>query len=126
MEGALSVAVPGAVAGYLELLAKHGKLKPAVVLAPAIRAAKQGFWVTPKYVALARERKACLEQDEESARLFLRKNAQGQWDVPAVGTLLKQVDLAQTLTRISQQGALRSRCSHALRGRRPIPRDRFI
>jgi len=36
-DGALSVAVPGAVAGYLELLAKHGKLKPAVVLAPAIR-----------------------------------------------------------------------------------------
>ncbi len=55
-DGALSVAVPGAAMGYLELLQKHGKLKPPVVLAPAIAAAKKGFWVTPKYARVSRER----------------------------------------------------------------------
>ena len=38
-DGPLAVAVPGAVAGYLEILKKHGKLPPSVVLAPAIAAA---------------------------------------------------------------------------------------
>ncbi|MFL5319422.1 MAG: gamma-glutamyltransferase, partial [Myxococcaceae bacterium] len=55
-DGALSVAVPGAAMGYLQLLKEHGKLKPAVVLAPAIKLAKEGFWVTPKYAALAKAR----------------------------------------------------------------------
>ena len=47
-DGALSVAVPGAALGYLELQKRYGKLPRKVVLAPAIRVAKHGFWVTPK------------------------------------------------------------------------------
>ncbi|WP_223642715.1 gamma-glutamyltransferase [Corallococcus sp. EGB] len=104
-DGALSVAVPGAVAGYLELLAKHGRLKPAVVLAPAIRLAKQGFWVTPKYQQMARGRTKCLAQDAEAARIFLVPNAQGTPDVPPLGHLIKQPDLARTLERIAKGGA---------------------
>lgn len=104
-DGALSVAVPGAVAGYLELLATHGKLKPAVVLAPAIQLAKQGFWVTPKYQQMATGRAECLRQDAEAARIFLVKNAQGTPDVPPVGHLIKQPDLARTLGLIAKGGA---------------------
>ncbi|MHA7628405.1 gamma-glutamyltransferase [Corallococcus sp. M7] len=104
-DGALSVAVPGAVAGYLELLSKHGKLKPAVVLAPAIRLAKQGFWVTPKYQQMAKGRVQCLSRDAEAARIFLVPNAQGTPDVPPVGHLIKQPDLARTLERIAKGGA---------------------
>ncbi|MBN8469470.1 gamma-glutamyltransferase [Corallococcus exiguus] len=104
-DGALSVAVPGAVAGYLELLSKHGKLKPAVVLAPAIRLAKQGFWVTPKYQQMATGRAECLRQDPEAARIFLTPNAQGTPDVPPVGHLIKQPDLARTLERVAKGGA---------------------
>nr|WP_233595949.1 MULTISPECIES: gamma-glutamyltransferase [Corallococcus] len=104
-DGALSVAVPGAVAGYLELLATHGKLKPAVVLAPAIQLAKQGFWVTPKYQQMATGRAECLRQDPEAASIFLVKNAQGTPDVPPVGHLIKQPDLARTLGLIAKGGA---------------------
>ncbi len=104
-EGALSVAVPGAVAGYLELLAKYGKLKPAVVLAPAIKAARDGFWVTPKYVAQTNDRGLCLAKDPEAARLFLRPGPDGMPRSPPVGTVLKQPELAQTLTAIAQHGA---------------------
>lgn len=105
-DGALAVAVPGAAKGYLELLARHGKLKPAVVLAPAIKRATSGFWVTPKYRALAEARLDCLRADKEAARLFLRPGEDGKTpDVPAVGTLIKQPELAKTLQALASSGA---------------------
>lgn len=104
-DGALSVAVPGAAAGYLELLRKHGKLPPAVVLAPAIEAARKGFWVTPKYQQMATQRLECLRKDPEASRLFLAKNAQGQPDVPPIGYLIQQPDMARTLQQLAQRGA---------------------
>ncbi|MCE9669444.1 gamma-glutamyltransferase [Myxococcus stipitatus] len=104
-DGALSVAVPGAVAGYLELLEKHGKLPRSVVLAPAIEAARKGLWVTPRYRVLAGGRLECLRKDPEASRLFLVKNAEGVPDVPPVGHVIKQPELARTLTAVSQRGA---------------------
>jgi gamma-glutamyltranspeptidase/glutathione hydrolase len=104
-DGALSVAVPGAVAGYLELLRKHGKLPPAVVMAPAIEAARKGFWVTPRYQQMADQRLECLRQDPEASRLFLVKNAEGQADVPPIGHLIRQPEMARTLTQLVQRGA---------------------
>ncbi len=98
-DGALSIAVPGAVKGYLELHAKYGKLPRAKVLAPAIRAAKQGFPVTPKYRAVALDREACLKTDTEASRIFLRDGV-----VPANGTVITQPELAATLTALAQKG----------------------
>ncbi|MFY1824712.1 gamma-glutamyltransferase [Myxococcus fulvus] len=104
-DGVLSVAVPGAVAGYLELLEKHGTLPRAVVLAPAIEAAKKGLWVTPRYRALAEGRLECLRKDPEASRIFLTKDAQGEAVIPPVGHLVRQPDLARTLTAVSKSGA---------------------
>jgi gamma-glutamyltranspeptidase/glutathione hydrolase len=104
-DGALSVAVPGAVAGYLELLQKHGKLPLGVVLAPAIEAAQKGFWVTPGYQHIATERLACLSKDPESSRLFLTKSAQGALEVPPLGHLVQQPEMARTLQQLVQRGA---------------------
>ncbi|PTL83556.1 gamma-glutamyltransferase [Vitiosangium sp. GDMCC 1.1324] len=104
-DGATSVAVPGAVAGYLELLEKHGKLPRAVVLQPAIEAARNGFWVTPKYQALATLRRDCLRQDPEASRIFLAKNEQGEPDVPPIGYLVRQPELARTLQTLAKSGA---------------------
>lgn len=98
-DGVLAVAVPGAVKGYLELHAKYGKLPRAKVLAPAIRAATKGFPVTPKYRDLATQRRACLQQDPEASRIFLVAG-----EVPALGTTLKQPDLARTLSALAKQG----------------------
>ncbi len=103
-DGALSVAVPGAAMGYLELLQKHGKLKPPVVLAPAIAAAKKGFWVTPKYARVSRERLDCLKADDEAARIFLAKNPLGQLEPKPLGSLVKQPDLARTLEALARSG----------------------
>jgi gamma-glutamyltranspeptidase/glutathione hydrolase len=92
--------------GYLELLKRHGKLKPAVVLAPAIKLAKAGFWVTPKYRALATDRADCLRKDPEASRIFLRPGADGKTlDVPEIGALIKQPELAKTLEALAASGA---------------------
>ncbi|HYO56476.1 gamma-glutamyltransferase [Archangium sp.] len=103
-DGATSVAVPGAAAGYLELLEKHGTLPRAVVLQPAIEAARNGFWVSPKYQVLATLRRDCLRQDPEAARIFLAKNDQGELDVPPIGHLVRQPDLARTLSTLAKSG----------------------
>ncbi len=104
-DGALAVAVPGAVAGYLELLKKHGKLSPSVVLAPAIAAARKGLWVTPRYHSMANGRVECLSKDPEASRIFLVKNAQGVPELPPLGHVVRQPDLARTLEAIAKGGA---------------------
>ncbi|WP_241758424.1 gamma-glutamyltransferase [Myxococcus landrumensis] len=104
-DGVLSVAVPGAVAGYLELLKTHGTLPPSVVLAPAIEAARKGLWVTPRYRSMTAGRLECLRKDPEASRIFLLKNAQGEMDVPPIGHLVRQPDLARTLSVLAKQGA---------------------
>ncbi|QRK09011.1 gamma-glutamyltransferase [Archangium violaceum] len=103
-DGATSVAVPGAVAGYLELLEKYGKLPRAVVLQPAIEAARNGFWVSPKYQAMATLRRDCLRQDPEATRLFLTKNDKGEPDVPPIGHRVRQPELARTLQTLAKSG----------------------
>jgi len=104
-DGVLSVAVPGAVAGYLELLKTHGTLPPSVVLAPAIEAARKGLWVTPRYRSMAEGRLECLRKDPEATRVFLVKNEQGEHVVPPIGHLLRQPDLARTLSTVAKSGA---------------------
>lgn len=99
-----SVAVPGAVAGYLELQRTYGKLSRRTVMAPAIRLAKAGSWVTPKYVVRAQKRLECLRRDADASRIFLRPGEGGVPSVPRVGTQLPQRELAKTLEAISARG----------------------
>lgn len=98
-DGALSVAVPGAVKGYLALHAQHGKLPLKVVLAPAIAATKKGLTVDKRYLSAATERLACLKKDAEATRIFLRDGA-----VPPFGTPIPQPDLGRTLEAIAKSG----------------------
>jgi gamma-glutamyltranspeptidase/glutathione hydrolase len=103
-DGGLAVAVPNAVHGYLALLERGGKLSRSAVLAPAIRLARSGFRVTPQYQDRARARLDCLRANGEGARLFLRPGPDGALDVPDLGTLVRQPELARTLERIAAQG----------------------
>jgi len=45
--GWMAVSVPGAVAGWMALSKRYGKLPFADLLAPAIDTAERGFMVTP-------------------------------------------------------------------------------
>ncbi len=104
-DGALSVAVPGAVRGYLELLERHGSLPRKVVLAPAIKAAREGFHVTPKYQQMAGGRLECLAKDPEARRLFLVAGEGGAPAAPALGHRVRQPELARTLEALAARGA---------------------
>lgn len=105
-DGGLAVGVPGAAAGYLELHARLGRLKRREVLAPAIAAARGGFWVTPVFQSVAATRLECLRQDPGIRPLFLSPAPNpGEAPVPpAVGQLIRNPDMARTLELLAQRG----------------------
>lgn len=97
--GAESITVPGALAGWNELLTKYGTITLAQALAPAIRLAEEGFPVTP---IIARDWAAEIEllNKDEGARATYLTGGQP----PKVGDWVANKDLAQTFRLIAQEG----------------------
>jgi len=93
-----TITVPGACAGWCDLLAHYGRLPLTKVLAPAIRLAEQGFPVTP-ITAYFWER--------STERL---RNALGSIELtidgrtPLAGEIFHNHGLARTLRRIAEGG----------------------
>ncbi len=100
-DGYLAVAVPGMVAGFIEVHQKFGRLPLKTVLTPAIKLAENGFAIYPEYHQALTYKASTLRQDPAAAAIFL--NDQGQ--VPPLGTMVIQKDLAQTLKLIANKGA---------------------
>lgn len=100
--GALAVAPPGNLAGWCELVRQYGRLSLPMIFAPAAAIATDGFPLL-EFGAY---------QFAEQARMMLRWPAlYDDWaaayrlDGPAaVGTILRQPDLAATLTSIAAAG----------------------
>src|SRR6267143_1557816 len=103
--GPLSVAVPGAVRGYVELLKRFGKRPLLEVLGPSIDFATRGFRANRAYVRETEERRDCVAADPEASRIFLRRGRDGELHAPEPGDLLVQPDLARTLKAIALRGA---------------------
>jgi gamma-glutamyltranspeptidase/glutathione hydrolase len=99
LNGPLAAAIPGLPAGLVELAERYGRLPLSISLAPAIRVAYRGFKVDSVYRERASWRLFALRNDKESARLFLRNN-----EVPDLGEVITQPDLAQTLERLGDKG----------------------
>ncbi|MDF9753940.1 gamma-glutamyltransferase [Pseudomonas hunanensis] len=99
INGPLAAAIPGLPQALADLASTHGKLPLKDSLAPAIRLANQGFAVDRIYRDRATMRLSALRDDAESARLFLSDH-----DVPALGTLIRQPELAATLQAMAEQG----------------------
>lgn len=99
INGPLAAAIPGLPQALADLANAHGKLPLKDSLAPAIRLANEGFAVDRVYRDRAQMRLAALRQDAQSARLFLRDN-----QVPALGTLIRQPELAATLQQLAAHG----------------------
>ncbi|GHA29836.1 gamma-glutamyltranspeptidase [Devosia pacifica] len=94
-----AVTIPGAVDAWCQLSETHGTLGLDQVLAPAIKAAEEGFVITPR-VALDWARYAFrLEGDDAAKRQFLPKGR-----APKIGERLTNPKLAATLRRIGAEG----------------------
>lgn len=97
VDGILSVAVPGTIAGLFEIHRAHGKLPWASLFEGAITAAHAGFVVDRLWVDEFEARKAVLLRHPETKRVFTR----GGTPLSA-GERLVQRDLAATLARLAQ------------------------
>ncbi len=97
--GPLTAGIPGLPAALVHIAARHGQLPLAESLKPAIRLARAGFPVDERYRHMARQRLDALRRFANSSSTFLTKG-----DVPALGTLIRQPDLAASLEHLVNEG----------------------
>jgi len=95
-----SSGVPGAVAGFAEAYKRFGSKPWKMLLAPAIKLARDGFPVSKSFADSLKAAQNTLAQDPESKRIFLRN---GKLYQP--GDVFEQPELAATLQRIADFGA---------------------
>jgi gamma-glutamyltranspeptidase/glutathione hydrolase len=97
---ALAITVPGAVAGWCDLLARFGSLPLRDVLAPAIHHATTGFPVAPLTAqAWARGAERQLRQARGAKALLLDGRA------PRAGEIFRNADYGRALREIAEGGA---------------------
>jgi gamma-glutamyltranspeptidase/glutathione hydrolase len=99
LEGWRSSGVPGTVRGFELAQSKYGRLKWSDDMAPAIELASKGFPVSYALQEPLRTSRS-LARDQESKRIFLKNGS--FFDA---GDVLTEPELAQTLDRISKNGA---------------------
>jgi len=99
INGAISAGIPGVPAAMGHLAEKYGRLSLSQNLQPAIRYAKNGFAVDEHYQRMAGFRLKVLQSFVSSAQIFLQNNK-----VPEKGFIIKQPDLANTLSLIARNG----------------------
>jgi gamma-glutamyltranspeptidase/glutathione hydrolase len=102
--GPLSVAVPMAVKGYLELAKRWGTQPLSQLTSAAEQIALRGFQVDLHFFRASEGRLECLEADPEASRLFLRKDASGELAPLQPGDRLLQPELSRTLHAIGERG----------------------
>ncbi|MCC7272473.1 MAG: gamma-glutamyltransferase [Alphaproteobacteria bacterium] len=94
-----AVTIPGAVDAWCRLVEDHGTMPLAKLLAPAIRAAQEGYILTPRVAhdwAAGTEK---LASDRDTARIYLPGGK-----APGVGEKHRHPRLAATLRRIARYG----------------------
>ncbi|GAB4573672.1 MAG: gamma-glutamyltransferase [Anaerolineae bacterium] len=93
-----AVTVPGTVAGWSDLLARHGRMTLNEVLQPAIFYAEQGYPVTP-IIARSWQRGIESFHAEDAPHDFLPDG-----NAPVVGQIVRLPALARTLRTIAEGG----------------------
>ena len=97
--GPAAAAIPGQPAAFVHLAERYGRLPLEKTLAPAIRYAEEGFKVDDHYRRMATQARERLGRFPEARRVYLH-----QGDIPAVGYLLVQKELAQVLRLLAEKG----------------------
>lgn len=99
MDGALAAGIPGVPAALQYMAEAHGLLDLSTSLEPAIHLAKDGFKVDAYFAKMLKFRLEAIRASKESGKIFLKDN-----DVPEIGYVIKQDDLANTLETIANKG----------------------
>lgn len=102
--GPLSVAPPGNLAGWCELNRAFGKLSLAQIFAPAIALAQDGFPIAEFGVEEFNEQAPLLRQRPELYGSWAKNYLPDGGGAVALGQILRQPDLARTLTEIAAKG----------------------
>ncbi|MFT9398822.1 MAG: gamma-glutamyltransferase [Acetobacter sp.] len=95
-----AVAVPGTVAGLDKVLHRWGHLSRKVVMAPAIKLAREGFVLQAGDVELLNTSTDAFRASPEAKAIFLRPDGSPL----QVGDRLVQTDLANTLQLVADKG----------------------
>ncbi|MFY9807208.1 MAG: gamma-glutamyltransferase [Pseudonocardiaceae bacterium] len=95
----LSVGVPGTLATWQRALQRWGRFRLADDLRPAEQVAERGFVVDATFQELTRQNAARFAQFSSTAALLLPGGAP-----PAVGSTLRNPDLAKTYQQIGEHG----------------------
>lgn len=98
--GPESITVPGALAGWNDLLTKYGTITLAQALAPAIELAENGFPLTPVIARDWAEATDALKPDKGGRTQYLTRDG----EAPKAGDWLTNRDLAATFKRIAHEG----------------------
>ena len=98
--GVETVTVPGALAGWDELLSKYGTITLAQALAPAIRYAEQGYPVTPIISGDWKGEEETLAADSSARATFMPHG-----HTPVAGEWFKNPDYARTLREVAAGGS---------------------
>ncbi len=99
-QGGRAAAIPGAPAAMVHVAQRYGRLPLKDALAPALRYAREGFKIDPRYARVAKLRERFVQSGAGTARVFLVGN-----HAPQPGYLLRQPELAATLELIAREGA---------------------
>lgn len=100
LNGPLAAAIPGTPAALVHIAKHYGKLPLRQSLAPAISLARDGFALDARFARTLMNHQAKLKHYSKTAQIFLDQENRA----PIQGTLLRQPELAATLTAISDNG----------------------
>lgn len=97
--GLLAVNVPGALAGWADLLERYGTMPLGELLQPAIDIAEEGFILNERMAESLESTKGVLEKYPTTAKIFLRDGQPLK-----AGERLVQKDLARTFRIVAEKG----------------------
>jgi gamma-glutamyltranspeptidase/glutathione hydrolase len=97
---ALAAGIPGEPAGLAHLAKKYGKLPLAVSVAPAIKLARDGFPLYTRLRGGMQFKKNAFLKTPDATRVYLVDG-----EVPELGYLIRQPDLAASLEHFASKGA---------------------
>jgi gamma-glutamyltranspeptidase/glutathione hydrolase len=101
IDGPLAAGIPGEPAAFDYLARKFGKLPLKVSLQPAIRLAREGFPLYARLQSAISYKREHLMRSPDAARVLLTADG----NVPPLGAIIKQPELATTLEALAEKGS---------------------